>query len=260
MARAAAVVVVGVTVVTSGGVALAQEPLFVDEASPVPVIVDGTASFATHGRIDEPGGQVGVDVVHRDGEVVTVAVLVPDRPPEADRATHDALEITVTSPTGLVTTVVGGVVLGRFEEPTSSTSYLRVAEWSSPAEPGTYRVRVIADVPSRVVLVTGVGEQTGEVVGYQGPGVETLTEWYETPAGAGRAEQLDEARGAAGSVDGGADGAATPPATRGASPDTGAGQHRDVIGRSAGWPVLAAVLGLMGLVSVLALRPWRRRT
>lgn len=51
----------------------------------------------------------------------------------------------------------------------------------------------------------------------------------------------------------------SPPPTRGSSIDTGAGQSRDVIGRSAGWPILAAVLGLMALVSLLALRPWRRR-
>lgn len=43
-------------------------------------------------------------------------------------------------------------------------------------------------------------------------------------------------------------------------PDTGAGQTRDIVGKQAGGvPMLLAVIGLFGVVSLLAWRPWKRK-
>lgn len=273
----AAVAVAVAAVLGIAAPAQAHQPLFVDDdtSGPPPTIEDGMVSFATYGRIDAPGGEVAVALRLAPGDDLVVEVLVPDRPPEADRASHEALSVAVAGPDGSVTPLEIAEPTGSFDEPFTGTSYLRLAEQRGPAQPGTYEVRATSTVPTRLVLVTGVREEPGIVDGYDGPGVEALATWYATPPAAGRGDALDaidepdgDGPGGPGATDGGSSpadldaggGAGSAGAgERGASPDTGAGAQRDLIGRSAGWGLLVAVLAMMGFISLLALRPWRRR-
>lgn len=174
-----------VAVVLGATPVAAHQPVFVDDATPAadsPVLEDGTISFATYGRITAPDRTAVVRVRHQAGERLTVELLVPDRPPENTFAAYDVLRVRVTDPFGEVTDLVPDGVLGRFDEPFSKTSYLRLLSWEADAVEGITTVEVSASVPTRFTLATGTIEAFGaEVSSYEPQPVSELAAWYATP-------------------------------------------------------------------------------
>lgn len=246
LALAPTLVVLAGVVGPSASGAGAQGPGSVEVEVPAPgddVEVPATAAATVlYGRVDVADDPVRVRIAGpRDGRLA-VQVLVPASAPEGDRTDHAGIEVSVTDlDEQVVDEVPVGLVLGRDVDPVAGEEVLVVTDAERPVLPGArYEVEVAAAEPTRVLV--HVGEPAAVDAGPGAPDVDAaadaVAEWFAT------------APAAAPPVDAGG--------VRGPSPDTGAGAQRDVIGRSAGWGLLVAVLGAMALVSVLAWRPWRR--
>ncbi len=163
----------------------AHDPIFIDDATPPeesPRILDGSVSFATYGVIEQPGGSGHLRLDLEAGEELVVELLVPDQPPENTLVDFSHLRATVLDPSGTQTVLTAGAALGRFDEPFTGTSYLRLIESTEPALPGTYTVTVTSEIPTRFTLATGRTEQFGTPVeDYERRPLSQLDSWYELP-------------------------------------------------------------------------------
>lgn len=162
----------------------AHQPVFVEPEAPsasVPVIADGTVSFATYGVIGAGGQTARIKATYAAGQEASAELLVPDQFPEGTSSSFDFLTLRVLGPSGPVADVVGGPALGRFDEPFSKTSYVRVLTWKAPAEAGTYTFEVTSSAPARFSLATGFRETAGQVTPAQPVDIGMVQAWYNTP-------------------------------------------------------------------------------
>ncbi len=163
----------------------AHDPIFVDDATALsdsPVIGDGSISFATYGTIAEANRSAHVRLDLADGDTFGLEVLVPDQPPENGQDDFSHLTLAATAPDGSTTELRGGGVIDRFDEPFTTTSYLRVIEFAAPAVAGTYELTITSTRPTRFTVATGQKEQFGtEVANYQRRSLDAVAAWYETP-------------------------------------------------------------------------------
>ena len=184
---AVALSVVALSVVVFSTNAFAHDPIILTEAQTTPdagpLLVDGTISFALYGTLMVPGDTRGVRVQLEAGDTLDLSLLVPALEPEQSLADAAMPMLSVVRPDGSpeflrLTERV------RFDESFSGTSYVRLLEFSEPAQPGVYRLMVSGDVPARFTLAVGTVEQFGtpveNVVDREGASVGIAT-WYATP-------------------------------------------------------------------------------
>lgn len=228
----------------------AHDPIFVDDATAAqdsPRILDGSISFATYGLIGTPGGSGHLRLDLEAGDELVLELLVPDQPPESALTDFSHLRVTVDDPAGEATVLDAGPVLGRFDEPFTGTSYLRLLESTSPALPGTYTLTVTSEIPTRFTLATGRTEQFGTPVeAYERLPLTELDTWYATapPTTTAPPEDTVEdtaAAGGGGTADGTGDEA-------GEVPD---GEAVADLEEGSGAPTAAVVLGAVALALVV---------
>lgn len=184
---AAALVALGLIAAVFGlpTAAWAHDPIFVNDQTPVeasPLIEDGTISFATYGQISTPGARASFRLRLAAGQQFGAELLVPDRPPENTRVDNSHLRMTITTPDGKVTELVGAAVIEQFDEPFSKTSYLRMLRHDAPAVAGITTITVSSSLPTRFTVATGQTEKFGTTVSdYERQGLDVLATWYRTP-------------------------------------------------------------------------------
>jgi hypothetical protein len=237
-----------VALVAGAGPAHAHQPVFVeDSADPhlVPIIEDGTVSFAVYGTVSGPDRVAAVRAHLSPGDTLSVELLIPATGPETSFEATDLPRLTVVAPDGTVTELLS-TPGERFDEPSSGTSYVRLAKLVEPALDGIYQFEVRAARPARFTLATGQREVGGTVIGYAGAAPDALTTWYATPPTdlptgppPHDVEAEDEARAEGASP---ADGPVASPL---APPPVGGGDG------AAGWWVAGVAVALVGVVAGL---------
>jgi len=180
-------------VVGAASPALAHDPIFVadDQTTPDngPFMPDGSISWALYGQVLSDGDTRGFEFDLRDGDEVFVSLLIPNLSPEVDLADEELPIIELEAPDGSTVTI-GPEVREVFDEPFSKTSYVTLAEYRQPAQPGRYRGVVIGAAPSRFSVAIGETEiffteteRSGDRPTNFAEITEPLTAWYTTPPG-----------------------------------------------------------------------------
>ena len=255
-----AVALAAVLLVGPADPAGAHDPIFIDDATAAedsPRILDGSISFATYGLIGTPGGSGHLRLDLEAGDELVVELLVPDQPPENTLADFSHLRVTVDDPAGEATVLDAGQVLGRFDEPFTGTSYLRLLEATSPALPGTYTITVTSEVPTRFTLATGRTEQFGTPVeAYERLPLTELDTWYATAPPTTAAPPDDGGAGTGGEADAtaGTDGGSADDTAGGADEQAEAvpdGEAVADLDEDSGAPAAAVALGAVAVVLVV---------
>lgn len=183
--RAAGLVLalLAVLLVATAPPAGAHQPIFIDDGTDphlVPIIEDGTVSFAVYGTVHGPDRVAAVRAHLSPGDTLATELLIPATGPETGFAQDDLPWLTVIAPDGTETPLLS-TAGERFDEPFSQTSYVRLARLVEPALDGIYQFEVRADRPSRFTLVIGQREVGGRVIGYAGAPPDALATWYAEP-------------------------------------------------------------------------------
>lgn len=187
--RVIAVVALSVVVlsVVASTNAFAHDPIILTEVQTTPdsgpLLVDGTISFALYGTLLVPGDTRGVRVQLQAGDSLDLSLLVPALDPEQSLADAAMPMLSVVRPDGSPE-FLRPTERVRFDESFSGTSYVRLLEFSEPAQAGVYRLMVSGDVPARFTLAVGTNERFGtpveNVVDREGASAG-IAKWYATP-------------------------------------------------------------------------------
>ncbi|MEY4339382.1 MAG: hypothetical protein RLZ14_1232 [Actinomycetota bacterium] len=174
-------------VMLPGGLAFAHDPIIFAEAQTTPgagpLLPDGTVSFALYGTLMRSGDSRGATVRFAAGDTLIMSLLVPALEPERSLDAASLPTLTLRAPDGSTRVVPPGEAV-TFDEPFTSTSYVRYIQLSEPAQAGEYGVTVTAVVPARFTLSVGTKEQFGtpvENVPNRDLGVGGVMTWYATP-------------------------------------------------------------------------------
>ncbi len=147
--------------------AYAHDPIILADdqttAESGPLLLDGTVSFAVYGTLSAPGDTRGLRVQLEAGDTLELSLLIPALEPEQSLADAELPLLSVVRPDGSpeylrVTERV------RFDESFSNTSYVRLLEFSEPAQAGVYRLMVSGEQPARFTVAVGSNEQFGTPV------------------------------------------------------------------------------------------------
>lgn len=169
------------------GTAFAHDPIIFTDTQTTPeagpLLLDGTVSFALYGTLMKPGDTRGVRVRMKTGDTLIMSLLVPALEPEKSLDAASLPTLSIAAPDGSTRTVPPGDSV-TFDEPFTSTSYVRYIQLSEPAQAGDYGVTVSGAVPARFTLSVGTTEQFGtpvENVPNRDLGVAGVMTWYSTP-------------------------------------------------------------------------------
>lgn len=169
------------------GLALAHDPIIFTESQTTPeagpLLPDGTVSFALYGTVAKVGDSRGVTVRFAAGDTLIMSLLVPALEPERSLDAASLPTLTLRAPDGSTRVVPPGESV-TFDEPFTSTSYVRYIQLSEPAQAGDYGVTVTGVAPARFTLSVGTTEQFGtpvENVPNRDLGVDGVMAWYATP-------------------------------------------------------------------------------
>ena len=170
-----------------GSTAFAHDPIILTDTQTTPesgpLLLDGTISFALYGTLLVPGDTRGVRVQLEAGDTLDLSLLVPALEPEQSLADDALPMLSVVRPDGSPE-FLRPTEHVRFDESFSNTSYVRLLEFSEPAQAGVYRLMVSSDVPARFTLAIGTIEQFGspvENVVNRGAASAGIAQWYATP-------------------------------------------------------------------------------
>ena len=115
--------------------AMAHDPIFItaDQTTPDtgPFMPDGTISWALYGSVLDAGDTRGFEFDLREGDEVFVSLLIPNLSPEVDLPDGELPVIELEAPDGTMTTI-SPQVRDVFDEPSSNTSYVTLAEYRQP--------------------------------------------------------------------------------------------------------------------------------
>ena len=164
----------------AAGPAVAHKPLFVEPSAPAPLIEDGTISVAAYGRIRRPGDRHVVRVHLAAGQTLSLELLLPDQPPERSIRKARRPVLTIVGPHGR--RQLRSDLGVRFDEATTGTSYVRIAESRRVSPGGVYRISVSGGVRSRFVIVVGERESFGVAdLAALPANIARVRSWYRTP-------------------------------------------------------------------------------
>ena len=187
---------VAVALAVPAGTAFAHDPIIFTDTQTTPeagpLLLDGTVSFALYGTLMSPGDTRGVRVRMKAGDTLIMSLLVPALEPEKSLDAASLPTLTIAAPDGSTRTVPPGDSV-TFDEPFTSTKYVRYIQLSEPAQAGDYGVTVSGAVPARFTLSVGTTEQFGtpvENVPNRDLGVGGVMTWYSTPPPAAPATTL----------------------------------------------------------------------
>lgn len=220
--------------------AAAHEPVFVTEADPTPTdgpfLEDGNHSWAVYGTLPTEGATRGFRSRLTRGQTLIADLLVPDREPERSFTAAQLPVLTLTWPDGTSRTFTSREIT-RFDEPFSSTRYIRIAELREPAsQDGVYTFSVRANVPARFTVATGTVEGFGGAKSdVETPPEGGLAAWYATPP-----------------VPPSTTGPANASSTSGTAPTTAS--NADDNSSSLGWVIGAIAAGMIVVFGVIARR------
>ena len=165
-------------------IASAHDPIILtsDQRTPIdgPLLVDGTISFALYGSLDTGGDTRGFRVQFKEGDPLSISILIPDLSPENTLDDVSLPFVNVEDPNG--TTVKLSITEKvPFPEPFSGTNYVRLTEFRGTAIGGIYSVTVTGDSPARFTVSVGEKEMFGspvENIPNRDLGVAGVMTWY----------------------------------------------------------------------------------
>jgi hypothetical protein len=257
-----------VGVVLSPSTAFAHQPLYLGltdaTVADAPTVTDGRVSVAAYATLNGGDDTRAMKAAFRRGDRLTVELLIPALEPERSLAVADLPWLEMVAPDGS-TSRLQSTVGEQFDEQFTGTSYVRLASLNDVAAEGTYGWVVHSNAPARVTLVTGYEERSVEITDAETKG--SVAEWYATPP----SPALDNSRPttitrpqstvAVTTARTSAATAPPPPTTSVATLPTTPVTVADDLApqRHVGRIIAMLVLvGLLGTVSFLAARRWRR--
>ena len=165
--------------------ASAHQPVFLtsEDADPArgPLLDNGKVSFAVYATLDRPDATRGLRANLAVGDPLVAELLIPALEPETSLAAAELPTLTLIMADGTQRRIPAAR-RERFDEPFSSTSYVRLASVREIAPTaGVYRYLVTGAAPARFTLAIGTDEVAGTVTGAEPPPAGGLAEWYATP-------------------------------------------------------------------------------
>ena len=165
-------------------IASAHDPIILtsEQQTPAdgPLLVDGTISFALYGSLDTGGDTRGFRVQFKEGDPLSISILIPDLSPENTLDDVSLPFVNVEDPNG--TTVKLSITEKvPFPEPFTGTNYVRLTEFRGTAIGGIYSVTVTGDSPARFTVSVGEKEMFGspvENIPNRDLGVAGVMTWY----------------------------------------------------------------------------------
>ena len=165
-------------------IASAHDPIILTSGQQTPadgpLLVDGTISFALYGSLDTGGDTRGFRVQFKEGDPLSISILIPDLSPENTLDDVSLPFVNVEDPNG--TTVKLSITEKvPFPEPFSGTNYVRLTEFRGTAIGGIYSVTVTGDSPARFTVSVGEKEMFGspvENIPNRDLGVAGVMAWY----------------------------------------------------------------------------------
>ena len=179
-------------------IASAHDPIILtsEQQTPAdgPLLVDGTISFALYGSLDTGGDTRGFRVQFKEGDPLSISILIPDLSPENTLDDVSLPFVNVEDPNG--TTVKLSITEKvPFPEPFSGTNYVRLTEFRGTAIGGIYSVTVTGDSPARFTVSVGEKEMFGspvENIPNRDLGVAGVMTWYSGDQGSVAIEETVE--------------------------------------------------------------------
>jgi hypothetical protein len=179
--RIGLVVATGV-VVLSPSTACAHQPLYLGltdaTLAEAPTVTDGRVSVAAYATLHGGDDTRSMKASLRSGDRLTVELLIPALEPERSLAAADLPWLEIIAPDGS-TSRLQSAFGEQFDEQFTGTSYVRLTSLNDVAVDGTYGLMVHGIVPARVTLVTGYEERSVEITDSETKG--SVAEWYATP-------------------------------------------------------------------------------
>ena len=165
-------------------IASAHDPIILTSGQQTPadgpLLVDGTISFALYGSLDTGGDTRGFRVQFKEGDPLSISILIPDLSPENTLDDVSLPFVNVEDPNG--TTVKLSITQKvPFPEPFTGTNYVRLTEFRGTAIGGIYSVTVTGDSPARFTVSVGEKEMFGspvENIPNRDLGVAGVMAWY----------------------------------------------------------------------------------
>ena len=165
-------------------IASAHDPIILtsEQQTPAdgPLLVDGTISFALYGSLDTGGDTRGFRVQFKEGDPLSISILIPDLSPENTLDDVSLPFINVEDPNG-TTEKLAITEKIPFPEPFTGTNYVRLTEFRGTAIGGIYSVTVMGDSPARFTVSVGEIEMFGspvENIPNRDLGVAGVMTWY----------------------------------------------------------------------------------
>ena len=165
-------------------IASAHDPIILtsDQRTPIdgPLLVDGTISFALYGSLDTGGDTRGFRVQFKEGDPLSISILIPDLSPENTLDDVSLPFVNVEDPNG-TTEQLSITQKVPFPEPFTGTNYVRLTEFRGTAIGGIYSVTVTGDSPARFTVSVGEIEMFGspvENIPNRDLGVAGVMTWY----------------------------------------------------------------------------------
>lgn len=179
-------------------IASAHDPIILtsEQQTPAdgPLLVDGTISFALYGSLDTGGDTRGFRVQFKEGDPLSISILIPDLSPENTLDDVSLPFVNVEDPNG--TTVKLSITQKvPFPEPFTGTNYVRLTEFRGTAIGGIYSVTVTGDSPARFTVSVGEKEMFGspvENIPNRDLGVAGVMTWYSGDQGSVAIEETVE--------------------------------------------------------------------
>ena len=139
-------------------IASAHDPIILtsEQQTPAdgPLLVDGTISFAVYGSLDTGGDTRGFRVQFKEGDPLSISILIPDLAPENMLDDMSLPFVNVEDPNG-TTERLSITQKVPFPEPFTGTNYVRLTEFRGTAIGGIYSVTVTGDSPARFTVSVG---------------------------------------------------------------------------------------------------------
>jgi hypothetical protein len=123
-------------------------------ASSGPLITDGTVTFAVKAAFTEKNQTKAFRAAFKKGDRINVKYLIADTKAAKAIKSSDLPTLTITSPSGVVTTMKLSKAKKYFERGTKA-NYLNLGEFTSAAEAGTYSFNITAKRKSTMTVSIG---------------------------------------------------------------------------------------------------------
>ena len=119
-----------------------------------PLITDGTVTFAVKAAFSDKDQTKAFRAAFKKGDRIKIQYLIADRKSARNIKSSELPTVTITSPSGVVTTMKLAKPKKYFERGTR-TNYLNLSELTSLAEAGTYSFSITAKRKSTVTVAIG---------------------------------------------------------------------------------------------------------